>query len=234
MPKLSIIVPVFNELNTIEQVIDSIEGSGVEDFQLIVVDDCSTDGTRELITGSLSSRIDTLVLHEFNKGKGGAIISGFASAIGEFVVIQDADLEYDPRELPKLLDRLQSGSADVAYGTRFPKGVSNSVSPRWHRGINRFLTSYSNFFTGLQITDMETCYKMFPVSLIQDIILTEQRFGIEPEITAKLADKGVSFVDVPITYRRRSYEEGKKIGAVDGFRALYVITKYGLRSVFLP
>ncbi|MBC2605987.1 glycosyltransferase family 2 protein [Pelagicoccus albus] len=234
MPTLSIIIPVFNEFGTLEQVLDSVENCGLQDYQLIVVDDCSTDGTRDLIKDKLASRIDVVVFHDSNKGKGGAIRTGFEAAKGDYVVIQDADLEYDPKELPKLLAAILAGEADVIYGTRFPKGEAFDVTPTWHRAVNRALTHYSNFFTGLRITDMETCYKMFPTPLIQSIELEELRFGIEPEMTAKIADLGVSFLDVPITYNRRTYEEGKKIGAMDGLRALYVITKYGLRSIFLP
>lgn len=226
MPLLSIIIPVFNEVNTLASVVSAVRACGISDLQLVVVDDYSTDGTRSLLDGPLGEKIDVLVKHEVNMGKGAALRSGIQAATAKYVVFQDADLEYDPRELKDMLELLEAGAADVVYGSRFLHPDIKSISPFWHRVVNGGLTLYSNFFTGLRLTDMETCYKMFPKSILDRIELTEDRFGVEPEITAKAASLDLRFLEIPITYARRSFEEGKKIGARDGFRALYVISKY--------
>ncbi|MDQ8182365.1 glycosyltransferase family 2 protein [Pelagicoccus sp. SDUM812005] len=226
MPLLSVIIPVFNEVSTLASVVAAVRGCGIGNLELLVVDDCSSDGTRELLDGELGDKIDVVVKHEVNRGKGAALRSGIQASSGTFVVFQDADLEYDPRELRSMLELLESGVADVVYGSRFIHPSIRSVSPFWHRFVNKGLTMYSNFFTGLQLTDMETCYKMFPKAVLDKIELTEDRFGVEPEITAKAAAMDLRFLEVPISYARRSFEEGKKIGARDGFRALYVISKY--------
>lgn len=230
MPTLSIIIPVFNEVSTLAAVVEAVRDCGIEGVQLVVVDDASTDGTRRLLEGDLARGIDVVVLHEKNRGKGAAIRTGIKAATGEYVVFQDADLEYDPRELRVLWDAIRGGAADVVYGSRMLHPRIREVSPLWHRLVNRGLTAASNFFTGLKLTDMETCYKMFPRSILDRIELEEDRFGIEPEITAKVAALGVSFMEVPINYDRRTFEQGKKIGAKDGLRALYVIAKYGFAS----
>lgn len=230
MPLVSIIIPVYNELATLERIVDAVMKSGLKDFQLVVVDDYSTDGTRDLLDGKLAEHLDVVVLHERNRGKGAAIRSGIQAATGTFIAFQDADLEYDPRDLARMLDVIQGGAADVVYGSRFAGLDAKQVSPFWHRMVNRALTAYSNLFTGLRLTDMETCYKIFPKSLLVRITLEENRFGVEPEITAKVAALGASFLELPISYDRRTFEQGKKIGVKDGVRALYVITKYGLRN----
>jgi len=196
---------------------------------LIVVDDCSIDGTREVLEGPLAEQIDQVVYHDVNQGKGAALRSGIAAASGAFVVFQDADLEYDPGELTALLELAQSGEADAVYGSRFLHPKTREICPLWHRAVDRGLTAFSNLFTGLHLTDMETCYKLLPLSFLKSISMDEDRFGIEPELTAKAADRGLRVKEIPISYNRRDFHEGKKIGALDGVRALYVITKYGLR-----
>lgn len=230
MPELSIIIPVFNEVNTIEHVVESVRNCGIESIEIVIVDDSSSDGTTELLRGELSDRVDAIVFHEVNRGKGAALRSGIKAAKGEYVVFQDADLEYDPRELSGMLAIARDGVADVVYGSRFLHPDIKQVSPFWHRTVNGFLTRVSNFFTGLKLTDMETCYKLLPRSIFEKIELQEDRFGIEPELTAKVAALGARFTEVPVSYNRRTFEEGKKIGAKDGLRALYVISKYGIRS----
>ncbi len=226
MALLSIIIPVFNEVTTLASVVSAVRNCGLEDVQLVVVDDFSTDGTRELMDGDLGGELDVIVKHDVNRGKGAALRSGIEAATGKYVVFQDADLEYDPRELKQMVDLLEEGAADVVYGSRFLHPDIKTISPFWHRVVNGGLTLYSNFYTGLRLTDMETCYKMFPKAVLDRIELTEDRFGVEPEITAKAAAMGLSFLEIPISYDRRTFEDGKKIGARDGFRALYVITKY--------
>lgn len=227
MALLSIIIPVYNEVNTLASVVETVGKCGIDDIQIVVVDDFSSDGTRELLDGFLGEKIDVIVKHAVNKGKGAALRTGIEAATGKYIVFQDADLEYDPRELRTMLDLLEKGEADVVYGSRFLHPEIKEISPLWHRLVNRGLTKYSNFYTGLRLTDMETCYKMFPKRILDRIELKEDRFGVEPEITAKVAALDVSFLEIPITYQRRTFEEGKKIGARDGLRALYVITKYG-------
>ncbi len=226
MALLSIIIPVFNEVTTLASVVSTVRNCGLEDVQIVVVDDFSTDGTRELMDGDLGGELDVVVKHDVNRGKGAALRSGIEAATGKYVVFQDADLEYDPRELKGMLELLEEGAAEVVYGSRFLHPDIKAISPFWHRVVNRGLTLYSNFYTGLRLTDMETCYKMFPKAVLDRIELTEDRFGVEPEITAKAAAMGLSFLEIPISYDRRTFEDGKKIGARDGFRALYVITKY--------
>lgn len=226
MSLLSIIIPVFNEVTTLAPVIAAVRDSGIDEIQLVVVDDFSTDGTRLLLDGELGAQIDIIVKHSENRGKGAALRSGIEASTGKYIVFQDADLEYDPRELKAMLGLLEAGVADVVYGSRFLNPEIKKISPFWHRMVNGGLTLYSNFFTGLRLTDMETCYKMFPKGVLDRIELTEDRFGVEPEITAKAAALDLSFLEIPISYNRRTFEDGKKIGARDGFRALYVISKY--------
>ena len=226
--KLSVVVPCFNEAATIATVIARVRACGVESLELIVVDDGSTDGTIATLRGDLMAEIDTLVLHETNSGKGAALRSGISRARGDLVVIQDADLEYDPAEYAALMAPFLTGNAEVVYGSRFVGGRPHRVMYFWHMVGNRLLTLLSNALTNLNLTDMETGFKMFRREVIQAIEIEENRFGFEPEITAKLARRGCVFYEVGISYRGRTYAEGKKIHWQDGVRAVYAILKYNL------
>lgn len=227
---LSVVIPCYNEKNTIETVLDAVRNCGVKNTEIIVVDDCSQDGTRDLLQGELRSKIDKLIFHKFNQGKGAALAKGFQAATGDVVVVQDADLEYDPKDFVRLLEPFVSGrkDADVVYGSRYARGEKYMIKRFYHTAGNKFLTLMSNLFTDLGLTDMETCYKMFLRELIQSIKIEEKRFGFEPEITAKIAKKRCRIYEMPISYYPRSYTEGKKIGVKDGFRAIYCILKYNL------
>lgn len=235
MPLLSIVIPAYNEAKTIHFILDKIqEVTLIGDFQkeIIIVDDCSHDGTYEAI-GAYQEKNPGLPIninrHEKNKGKGAALHTGIKAAKGDITVIQDADLEYDPQEYNILLKPFVDGVADVVYGSRFMGGNPHRILFFWHSIGNQFLTFLSNMFTNLNLTDMETCYKMFRTSMLQSIQLKENRFGFEPEITAKIARiEGVRIYEVGISYYGRTFEEGKKIGWKDGFRAIYCILKYNL------
>lgn len=226
--KLSVVIPCFNEVGTIERIIAAVRASPHPDKEIIVVDDGSSDGTREKISGELRPLIDQLVMHEKNQGKGAALRSGIRAATGDIVIIQDADLEYDPNEYPNLIAPIAEDRADVVYGSRFMGAAPHRVLYFWHRVGNGFLTLLSNMFTNLNLTDMETCYKAFRRSVIQSIEIEEDRFGFEPEITAKVSKLGCRIYEVGISYYGRTYAEGKKIGYRDGFRAIYCIVKYNL------
>ena len=224
---LSVIVPCFNEINTIEAVINKIKNSPITSKEIIIVDDFSTDGSKDFLRQIKDKEIVT-IFHEKNRGKGAALSSGIALARGEIIIIQDADLEYDPSEFPQVIGPILNGKADVVYGSRFQGGQPHRVVYYWHRLGNGFLTFLSNIFTDLNLTDMETCYKAFKSSLIKKIKIEEKRFGFEPEITAKLSKLDCRIYEVGISYYGRTYKEGKKIGWKDGFRAIYCILKYNL------
>jgi glycosyltransferase involved in cell wall biosynthesis len=238
--KLSVVIPVYNEIDTIEEILYQVQNVDLEK-EIIIIDDGSTDGTQDFLK-SLHKSQDRMTLTNIdrtiqtenvrvifqpqNKGKGAALKRGFKEVTGDVILIQDADLEYDPREYSKLLKPIEEGHADVVYGSRFTGGAPHRILFFWHYFGNKFLTQLSNMFTNLNLTDMEACYKMFKTEVIQDITLKENRFGIEPEITAKFAKKKLRIYEVGISYYGRTYDEGKKIGWKDGLRALWCIFKY--------
>jgi glycosyltransferase involved in cell wall biosynthesis len=226
--KLSIVIPIYNEATTILELLKLVESVQLEmDRELILVDDFSTDGTRDVLKQAAADHPHWRVLfHDVNRGKGAALRTGFAAAMGDFVLIQDADLEYDPREYPILLRPLTENRADVVFGSRFQGGGPHRVCFFWHYLGNKFLTTLSNMMTNLNLTDMEVCYKVFRREILQKLTLKEDRFGFEVEITAKVARAKCRIYEVPISYYGRSYEEGKKITWKDGFRALWCILKY--------
>jgi len=224
--KLSVVIPCYNETNTIEAIVEAVRRAPWPDIEIIVVDDASTDGTRDKLKGALSARIDRVELHEVNQGKGAALRSGIRLATGDVVIIQDADLEYDPSQYPRLLAPIAENRADVVFGSRFMGAEPHRVLYFWHRMGNGLLTLLSNMCTNLNLTDMETCYKVFRREIIQAIPIEENRFGFEPEITAKVARMGCRIYEVGISYYGRTYAEGKKIGYKDGLRAIYCILKY--------
>jgi glycosyltransferase involved in cell wall biosynthesis len=230
MKQLSVVIPCYNERETLGPLLERVRASGVENLEIVVVDDCSTDGTRELLRERLEKQVDRVIYHERNQGKGAALRSGFAAATGEIVLVQDADLEYDPREYPRLLQPILDGLADVVFGSRFSGGQAHRVLYFWHYLGNRFLTLLSNAMTNLNLTDMEVCYKVFRREVLQRIHIEEDRFGFEPEITAKVARQDCRVFEVGISYSGRTYHEGKKIGWRDGVRAVWCILKYNLRG----
>ena len=231
-PTLSIVIPCFNERNTIIQIIDAVVASPYPNKEIIIVDDCSTDGTTRLLQESpeIAQKVHQVIFHEKNQGKGAALRTGIQAATGDIVIIQDADMEYDPNEYGLLVEPILQDRADVVFGSRFMGGHAHRVLYFWHRVGNGFLTLLSNMFTNLNLTDMETCYKVFRREIIQSIAIEENRFGFEPEITAKVARLRCRIFEVGISYYGRTYEEGKKIGWRDGVRAIYCILKYNLQK----
>jgi len=226
---VSVVIPCYNEAATLEQLVDAVLAAPVDSMEVILVDDGSRDGTRELIRDKLEARVAKVIFHERNQGKGAALRSGFAAASGDIVMVQDADLEYDPRDYPKLLAPILEGKADVVFGSRFAAGEPHRVLYFWHSVGNRMLTLLSNMLTDLNLTDMEVCYKAFRLEVLRKITIEEDRFGFEPEITAKVARLGCRIYEVGVSYAGRTYAEGKKIGWRDGLRAIWCILKYNLR-----
>ncbi len=227
MKSLSIIIPCYNEINTIEKIIEKIINQTTYKKEIIVVDDFSTDGSREILKDKLSNKIDKLILNEKNFGKGYSVRQGIKNSTKEIILIQDADLEYEPSDYSKLVEPIINGYADVVYGSRFIGSDEKKVLYYWHSLGNYFLTSLSNMFSNINLTDMENCYKVFKSEILKDIELKENRFGFEPEVTAKIAKrKDINIYEVGIKYHGRTYSEGKKIGWKDGLSALRCIIKY--------
>lgn len=225
--KLSVIIPCFNEVNTLKNILEEVKNSDIKDQEIIVVDDYSNDGTREILKSLVDSEIKVLY-HDSNKGKGAALRTGFKNASGDICIVQDADLEYDPKEFPIVIGPILENKADVVFGSRFQSGRPHRVVYFWHRIGNGVLTLLSNFFTDLNLSDMETCYKAFRTEVIKSIDIKENRFGFEPEITAKVSKMNLRIYEVGISYYGRTYDEGKKIGWKDGIRAIYCILKYNV------
>jgi glycosyltransferase involved in cell wall biosynthesis len=228
--KISIIIPCFNEVSTIEKIINKIKEEKKFLKEIIIIDDCSSDGTREILTTKLSNSIDHLILNEKNYGKGYSLRKGIELASGSIILIQDADLEYDPSDYYKLIEPIKDGYADVVYGSRFIGTEQKRVLHYWHSMGNYFLTLLSNMLTNINLTDMEVCYKAFKTEIIKKIKLKENRFGFEPEITAKISKKKLRIYEVGIKYFGRTYSEGKKISWKDGISAIRCIIYYNLFS----
>ncbi len=226
--KISIIIPCFNEIDTIEKIVEKVNSQHQYEKEIIIIDDFSTDGTRDVIKKRLNGKIDKLLLNNKNFGKGYSVRQGIKISTGDIIVIQDADLEYDPSDYSKLIEPIKKGYADVVYGSRFVGSEEKRVLFFWHSIGNFILTFLSNMFSNLNLTDMENCYKVFKSEIIKSIKLDENRFGFEPEITAKLAKKKCRIYEVGVKYYGRTYEQGKKIGWKDGFSAIRCIIKYNL------
>ncbi len=227
MPRLSVVIPVYNEKTTLLELVKRVESVAI-DKEILLVDDCSTDGTRDLLASLEGTPRVRVFYQDRNQGKGAALRRGFAEAHGELVIVQDADLEYDPAEYPKLIEPILDGRADVVYGSRFVGSQAHRVLYFWHSIGNRGLTMISNMFTNLNLTDMETCYKVFRREIADRLDLKSRGFAVEPEITAKVAKLRARVYEVPIRYAGRDYAEGKKIGPKDGVIAIYAIVRWGL------
>jgi len=226
--RLSVVIPCYNEKSTIRGIVDMVRAAPVQRKEIIIVDDCSNDGTKEILRNEIAPLVSKILFHEKNQGKGASLRTGIAAATGDVVIVQDADLEYDPQEYPALLAPFLRGKADVVYGSRFQGAGAHRVLYYWHRLGNAFLTTISNICTGLDLTDMETCYKAFKREIIQSITIEENRFGFEAEITAKIAKRRCVVYEVGISYYGRTYSEGKKINWKDGVAAIWCILKYSL------
>ena len=226
--KISVVIPCYNEKSTIRKIVRRVKEAPVNLYEIIIVDDCSTDGTRELLKDWDDDEQVHVFYHEKNQGKGAALRTGFKKVSGDVIIIQDADLEYDPNDYPLLLEPIDSGDADVVFGSRFMGGRPHRVVYFWHMIGNRLLTLASNMLTNINLTDMETCFKVFRKEVLQQIEIEENRFGFEPEVTAKVARLNCRIFEVGISYYGRTYAEGKKIGWKDGVRAIYAILKYNL------
>jgi glycosyltransferase involved in cell wall biosynthesis len=226
--KVSVVIPCFNERGTIEQIAQAVRTAPLDDLEIIVVDDGSTDGTTEILKEKVAPVVDRIIYQPRNRGKGAGLRIGFAAATGDIILVQDADLEYNPSDYPILLEPIFTGKADAVFGSRFMGGQPHRVLYFWHMVGNRFLTLLSNMFTNLNLTDVETCYKAFRAPLVQHLDLREDRFGFEPEIVAKLAKMRCRIYEVGISYSGRTYDEGKKVNWKDGIRAIYAIVRYNL------
>ena len=226
--KLSVVIPCYNEVDTIFEIVQRVKAIDVDDIEIIIVDDSSIDGTENILKERLEPHVEKIIYHTKNLGKGAALRSGFQEVTGDVVVVQDADLEYDPRHIPDMLKLIEENQADVVFGSRFMGGNPHRVVYFWHYVGNKILTLLSNIFTNINLSDMETCYKMFRREIIKDLEIEEDRFGFEPEITSKIAKGNYRIYEVGISYYGRTYSEGKKIGWKDGFRAIYAILKYNV------
>lgn len=226
--KLSIVMPCYNEVETLESIVKAVKNCPYQNKEIILVDDCSTDGTREKLRNNIENLVDKVLYHDRNQGKGAALRTGIKAATGDVLIVQDTDLEYDPNEIPKVIQPILDGKADVVYGSRFVGAGAHRVIYYWHMVGNKFLTTLSNMFTNINLTDMETCYKAFRREIIQSVEIEEDRFGFEAEITAKVAKMKCRIYEVGISYSGRTYAEGKKIGWKDGLWAVRCILKYNL------